>query len=128
MSSFAFNPGAGPVRVRAEVTGPTGTGVLRLILDIGATKSLINTSSLLSLGFDPGQSPRRATVLTGGSVHVVPIVVLTRLSALGQHRFGFPVLAHSLPAGALADGLLGLDFLRNQVLTLDFRAGQIILA
>ena len=128
MSSFAFNPGIGPIRVRAEITGPTGTGVLRLILDTGATTSLIDNSSLISLGFDPGQSPLRATVLTGGSANVVPLVVVTRLSALGQHRFGFPVLAHALPAGALADGLLGLDFLRNQVLTLDFRAGQITLA
>jgi aspartyl protease family protein len=128
MSTFTFSPATGPIRVRAEVTGPAGTGVLRLILDTGATKSLIDTSSLLSLGFDPSLSTLRATVLTGGSAHVVPLVVVTRFSALGQHRFGLPVVAHSLPASALADGLLGLDFLQNQVLTIDFRAGQITLA
>jgi hypothetical protein len=87
----------------------------------------VDTSTLISLGFDPGQSRRSATVLTGGSIQVVPLVVVTRLSALGQHRYGFPVLAHSLPRGSAADGLLGLDFLRNQVLEIDFRAGQITL-
>jgi hypothetical protein len=127
MISFALNPAGGPIRVRAAVTGPTGTGVFRLILDTGATTSLINVSSLVSVGFDPSRSTRRATVLTGGSAQVVPLVVVTRLSALGQHWYGFPVLAHTLPSGSAADGLLGLDFLRNQVLTIDFRAGQITL-
>jgi hypothetical protein len=47
---------------------------------------------------------------------------------LGQHRFGFPVLAYTLPVSASVYGLLGLDFLRDQVLTIDFRAGQITLA
>jgi hypothetical protein len=50
------------------------------------------------------------------------------LSALGQRRFGFPVVAHDLPAQAAVDGLLGLDFLRDQVLTVDFQKGQITLA
>ena len=36
-------------------------------------------------------------------------------------------MAHTLPAGALVSGLLGLDFLRDQVLTIDFRAGQVTL-
>jgi hypothetical protein len=50
------------------------------------------------------------------------------LSALGQHRFGFPVVAHDLPPHAAVDGLLDLDFFRNQVLTVDFQKGQITLA
>jgi hypothetical protein len=46
---------------------------------------------------------------------------------LGQHRYRVPVLAHTLAASVSASGLLGLDFLRDQVLTIDFRAGQITL-
>jgi predicted aspartyl protease len=128
MSSTPFRLGPGPIRVKAELTGPTGTAVLQLILDTGATTTLINTLSLIRVGFDPGQSTSKATVLTGGSPQILPLVVVTRLSALGQHQFGLPVVAHSVPAAALADGLLGLDFLQNQVLTIDFRAGQITLA
>jgi len=128
MSRFAFSPGSGPIHVAAEVTGPAGSLVLRFILDTGATKSLINASKLIVLGFDLGQSGKTMTVLTGSSVEVVPLVLLTRLSALGQHRIGFPVLAHALPTASAVDGLLGLDFLRNQVLTIDFRAGHISLA
>ena len=53
--------------------------------------------------------------------------VLDRLSALGRHRLAFPVLAHSLPPVAGIDGLLGLDFLRGSVLTVDFQAATITL-
>jgi hypothetical protein len=114
--------------VAAEVTGPTGSLVLRFILDTGATKSLINVSKVLVLGFNPSQSGRTITMITGSSVEIVPLVVLTRLSALGQHRIGFPVLSHALPTSSAVDGLLGLDFFRHQFLTIDFRAGHIILA
>lgn len=54
-------------------------------------------------------------------------MILTRLTALGRHQFGIPVLAYTLPAGASVSGLLGLDFVRGHVLTIDFRAGQITL-
>jgi hypothetical protein len=38
----------------------------------------------------------------------------------------FPVLGHTLPPSAGVDGLLGLDFLRGQSLTLDFRSGHLM--
>ncbi len=53
---------------------------------------------------------------------------LTRLSALGQHRFVFPIIGHTQPPISGIDGLLGLDFLRGQVLNIDFRMGQIDLS
>jgi hypothetical protein len=128
MSRFGFNASGGPIFVRAEVTGPLGTVSLRLLLDTGATTSLVNLAHLLALGFDPDQSPRRTTMTTGSTVQTVPIVVLTRLSALGQHRFGVPVIAHALPAQSGVAGLIGLDFFRGQSLTIDFRAGEISLS
>src|SRR4051794_13047769 len=125
MTSYGFNPRGGPILVDAEITGPIGSVVLKLVLDTGATTSLIHLATLLSLGFHPDQSPQRIPMMTGSTIEVVPLVVLTRLSALGQHRFGFPVIAHALPASADVDGLLGLDYLRGQVLRIDFPAGLI---
>jgi hypothetical protein len=51
-----------------------------------------------------------------------------RIVALGQERASFPVLAHTLPPSAGIDGLLGLDYLRGQTLTVDFRSGTITLS
>ena len=125
--SSPFDASHGPILVQAEVTGPARSLTLQLILDTGATTSLLNEAVLLALGYDLASVTDRAQMTTGSLVTSVPRVVLTRLTALGRHRFGFPVLAHTLPVSASVHGLLGLDFLREGVLTIDFRAGQIML-
>lgn len=128
MNTHAFDPNRGPILVEAEATGPDRSANLKLVLDTGATTSLLNLATLLYLGLDPDQSHRRVRMTTGSTVVDVPLVTLTRLSVLGQHRFGFPVIAHTLPATSAVDGLLGLDFLRGQVIALDFRTGRIVLS
>jgi hypothetical protein len=57
----------------------------------------------------------------------VIVFALTRFSVLGQHQFIFPVAGPTLPSGSDIDGLLGLDFLRDQNLNIDFRLGQLTL-
>jgi hypothetical protein len=126
--SYLFEPGHGEILVKAEVTGPQRSLTLQSILDTGATTSLLNDTALLALGYDLASVTDRAQMTTGSLVTSVPKVILTRLTALGRHRFGFPVLAHSLPVSTSVHGLFGLDFLRDGVLTIDFRARQISLA
>jgi hypothetical protein len=46
----------------------------------------------------------------------------------GYNLLHFSVLSHALPPVAGVDGLLGLDFFRGQILTLDFRGGHITLS
>jgi hypothetical protein len=70
---------------------------------------------------------KAVNVAMGNGVELVPRIILNRLSTLGRHRLAFPVLAHSLPPAAGIDGLLGLDFLRGSILTVDFRAATITL-
>jgi hypothetical protein len=64
----------------------------------------------------------------GNGVQIVPRIVLYRLSALGRHQLGLRVLAHSLPPAAGIVGLLGLNFFRGSILTLDFSVARITLA
>jgi hypothetical protein len=126
--SFPFIASRGPILVEASLSGPQGQADLRLILDTGATTSLIRSTILVAVGYDPDASPDRVKVAMGNGVELLPRIILNRMSALGQHRLAFPVLAHSLAPAAGIDGLLGLDFLRGLSLTVDFRAGQISLA
>ena len=125
MSGHAFNAKNGPIFIKAEATGPARTVRLNLALDTGATTSLNDIAILILLGVDPNQPLRSLRMATGSAVGIVPVFALTRLSALGQHRFIFPVVGHALPPTSGVDGLIGLDFVRDQVLTIDFRAGQI---
>jgi predicted aspartyl protease len=126
--SFVFDPHQGLILVQAEISGPSGIAVLRLALDTGATTTLINAGMLVSLGYDPALSSDRVQVTTGSGIEFAPVVNLNRLRTLEQERTDFPTLCHTLPPSAGVDGLLGLDFFRNQKLTIDLRAGEITLS
>lgn len=125
--SFPFDPQRGLVIVRAELWGPSGSAVLRLALDTGATSTVVNVGMLVALGLDPALAPDRVQVTTGSGVEFAPRLTLHKMVALGLERASFPVLAHTLPPSAGVDGLLGLDFFRGQGLTVDFRNGQVTL-
>ena len=126
--SFTFDPESGLVVVNAEISGPSGAAVLRVALDTGASRTLINAAILTATGYDPALAPERFQVTTGSGIEYVPRVFIDEMSALGQKRSAFPVLCHTLPPSAGVDGVLGVDFLREQVLTIDFRNGTIDVA
>lgn len=125
---ISFDPQQGLIIVRAELWGPTGSGVLRLALDTGATSTVMNIGMLVAIGYDPALAADRVQVTTGSGIEFAPRVVLEKIVAVGHVRSGFPVLGHTLPPSAGVDGLLGLDFFRGQNLTIDFRTGQVTLA
>lgn len=110
---ISFDPQQGLIIVRAELWGPTGSGVLRLALDTGATSTVVNIGMLVAIGYDPALAADRVQVTTGSSIEFAPRVVLEKIVAVGHARSGFPVLGHTLPPSAGVDGLLGLDFLRG---------------
>jgi predicted aspartyl protease len=98
-----------------------------MILDTGATTTSLSPKILRLLGYDPSMAIGHAQLITGSGTATAPLLILNRVSALGHHAIGMHVLARGLPANAAADGLLGLDFLRDHVLTIDFPLGQISL-
>lgn len=102
--------------------------MLRLGLDTGATGTMINVAPLTTIGYDPSLAPDRVQVTTGSGVEYAPRLPVLRIKALGQERQDFPVLAHTLPPSASIDGLLGLDFLRGQVLRINFERGVVVLS
>ena len=126
--SYPFNASKGLIVVSTELFGPSGSIIVRLALDTGATGTMVNTGLLAAIGYDPALAPDRVQVTTGSGVEYVPRLPLSLLQSLGQERADFPVLAHTLPPSASIDGLLGLDFLRGRVLNLDFGRGVITLS
>ena len=126
--SFAFNPHQGLVVVQAEIWGLSGSGVLLLAFDTGATITLLNQSRLMQLGYDPAVAPNRFQVSTASGIEFASRLTVSKIAALGHEQADFPVLCHTLPASLRVDGLLGLDFFRGQCLRIDFHAGQIELS
>jgi predicted aspartyl protease len=125
--SFSFNPRQGLVVVNAELFGSSGSCILRLALDTGATYTVINVGMLVSIGYDPALVSSRIQVTTGSSIEFAPSIKLDKIQSLGKERKNFSVLGHTLPPSAGVDGLLGIDFLRGLTLTIDFSTGKITL-
>jgi hypothetical protein len=98
-----------------------------LALDTGASVTTINVNHLLRVGHDPSAFPANVPVATGTGVLHVPRLPFMALTALGQTRPNFPIIAHTLPAATLVDGVLGLNFFRDSILTLDFQKGELTL-
>jgi predicted aspartyl protease len=125
--TFPFNAAQGLIVVDAETRGPLGNQVIRVALDTGARRTIVHPIRLAAIGHlpSPTQNPVSATTASG-VVTMVPVTI-TAIEALGVDRNNFTVMAHALPKTAKLDGLLGLDFFRGQVLTIDFQKGEIVL-
>ena len=125
--NYPFDPDRGLIVVQAELYGPSGSIVLRLAVDTGATGTMINAAPLTIAGYDASLAPDRIEVTTGSGVEYTPRLPVSRIRALGHEQIDFPVLAHTLPPSASIDGLLGLDYMRDRVLHIDFRQAVVSL-
>lgn len=123
--TYGFNPAAGLVMASLRLSGPTGQTVANVAVDTGATSTVIRDAILVSVGYDPAGAKDRTRITTGSGIAFVPRLIVAKVEALGQVRDDFVLLAHTLPPSASVDGLLGLDFLRDRRLTIDFRKGRV---
>lgn len=98
--------------LRAAVGEADGSVViLRLLLDTGASYTMLPVEAVEALGCDTHHPLRRAHIIAANGVIVAPVVTVPWFHCLGQRIEQWPVVAHTLPPGAFVDGLLGMDFL-----------------
>ena len=126
--TFAFPPDATKLIIPVHVTGPQQGRDIKLTIDTGSAITVLPAWLLPRLGCDLSR-PHGYKRLRGiASAARAPLVRVPAVSALGRVRKDLLVAAHDLPLGVESDGLLGLDFFRGLVLTLDFARGRISLA
>jgi aspartyl protease family protein len=87
--------------------------VLRMLVDTGATYTMIPRKAALAIGLNPTAAIRRIPVITASVVEYVPLLRVPVWRCLGIELRGFEVLCHDLPPESAVDGLLGLNFLRH---------------
>src|SRR4051812_39647959 len=98
--SLSFNAQHGLIIVRVRLWGPTGDTYAQLALDTGATRTMLDPTLLVSIGYDPVASPNRSQMTTGSGVEYVSRLTADKLEALGQERTHFEIIAHTLPPSA----------------------------
>ena len=125
--SFRFDPRGDLIILPARFYRGNRPEVVRLALDTGATRTVISKQIAQFLGYELASFREQARIITGSGVVSVPLLNVDRVEALGKAATNMPVLCHTLPSRAAIDGVLGLDFLRDTRLTIDFRAGLLAL-
>lgn len=97
-----------------------------VILDTGATTTILSTDVLAGLGYDPGNpNLRRTRIITGSGVEYSPCINVKGMIVAGEKVNDIEVLCHDLPAEAGIDGLLGLNFVKNFDLTIAYSSGKL---
>lgn len=122
---FSFKADYGLVYVRVVILREDREAILNLALDTGASGTIVSAKRLQELGYDLDKPEDEIYITTGSGLIFVPKITIERLTALGKKKDNFQVIAHDFPPTSTVDGVLGLDFLRGNVLTVDFVKGEI---
>ena len=91
--------------------GPSDSKILRMVIDTGATTTIIPPKVAVAIGCDPAESKQRMSIITASGTEYLPVVKVPLVRCLGGEVRMLPVVCHDLPAQSTIDGLLGLDFL-----------------
>jgi predicted aspartyl protease len=97
---------------------------LKMILDTGASHTTIDFTALCMAGYIFGQPLKTIQIETANGVIDANIFEIESLTALGHTVRHIPVQVYDFLAhGILSDydGMLGLDFFENTVLTIDMK-------
>lgn len=117
---YKFDPHKQLIVAKAKLLGPAGDIVIEMALDTGASSTLIGWHALQLVGYNANDAVEQVEMTTGSGIEHVPRIKVRRIEAFGKRRIGLGVVGHTLPKSASVDGLLGLDFLRECRLTIDF--------
>lgn len=105
--------------------GKTKNVALLSALDTGATGTVVSARRLGEAGYDLRNPEDEIYITTGSGLISAPKITIEKLTALEKTKENFSIIAHDLPRTASVDGVLGLDFLRGNILTVDFAQGFI---
>ena len=109
----------------SEIEGLKEITTKRLALDTGATYVIIPWDVAELLGYNPELSKERVTMITASGVESAPVIELKSISVLGKKAFKVRSIVHDLPQKSYVDGLLGLSFLKNFELKINFKEGEL---
>jgi predicted aspartyl protease len=128
MPRVVYDPSLSSIVVDLLLEAADGTSslVIPVVLDTGASLTIVATDIMARLGYDPADPTLdRQRIVTGSGIEYAPRTTVRSATAIGQKVTNLDVLCHDLPPESGVDGLLGLSFLKHFKLTIRFRKGII---
>ena len=101
---------------------------LRLLLDTGASLTVIKPSALLELGIDPWASGKTRKFNTANGIVIAPVITLSGLKLGKQFVEDIAVAAIDISGEHDIDGLLGMNYLQHYTFFIDQEENTLILS
>jgi aspartyl protease family protein len=120
---YKFDTGAPVIVLRVTLEGEDIKKKIDMALDTGATYTMVPWDIADVLGYEPGISKELVPVVTASGVERAPLITVRSLNVLGVTAHNIKTIVHDLPEKSYVDGLLGLSFLREFKVCLDFQEG-----
>jgi predicted aspartyl protease len=108
-----FDPSKDLILVRARAEGPRAEVELRLVLDTGASQTILVPEVRDELGYEARQGEALSAVVSPLGRELGYRIRVRSFEALGYARKEFSVSIHDLGNVAGIDGLIGLSFLHH---------------
>jgi clan AA aspartic protease (TIGR02281 family) len=103
------------------------TTTARLVVDTGASYTLISNATAKELNLDAGNNPRTVPFQTANGTIQAPLVSLDSITVGGIEVRNLTAAIHDIGVESKVAGLLGLDFLSNFRMDIDTQKGVLIL-
>jgi len=124
MSKTNFDPEFPVIAVDITLEGKADTKRrIRVVLDTGATYTMIPWEIADALGYKPEISKEKVTLITASGVETAPVIELKSINFLGETVENIKVVCHDLPPKSYVVGLLGCSFLKNFKIMIDYPKG-----
>lgn len=99
------------INVYSLIKGPRDRKTLRMVLDTGASYTMIPIKKAREIGYDPPASSKKIEIFTASGIEYVSVITIASFKSLGIEVKELEVVCHDLPPQSPVDGLLGINFL-----------------
>ncbi len=125
MQRLKFNSSASIIVVDVIIKAKTSIAA-RMVLDTGASFVVISSRLTTALGvtIDPKKNIKTATAT---KIESTPLILIPEMSLLGKTAKNIKAIVKDLPPQSGVDGLLGLSFLKDFKMTIEFKKGILTL-
>lgn len=123
ITKIEFDSGSSVIVLDVSIENNGVKKKVRMALDTGATFLMIPWEVAESLKLKPELSKERIETITASGIEIVPVIELPTVTVGNSKAKKVKAIVHDLPAKSRVDGLLGLSFLKNFSIKINFMEG-----